>query len=36
MWKPNEEGLNELLNLLSNTKSQDNKKQIEIYNVSPK
>lgn len=34
MWKPNEEGLNELLNLLSNTKSKDNKKQSEIYNVS--
>jgi hypothetical protein len=36
MWKPNEEGLNELLNLFSNSKSQDNKKQSEIYNVSLK
>jgi hypothetical protein len=33
MWKPNEDGLKELLNLFSNTKSQDNKKQSEIYNV---
>jgi hypothetical protein len=34
MWKPNEEGLQELLKLFQDCKSQDNKKQSEIFNVS--
>jgi hypothetical protein len=33
MWKPNEEGLGELIKLFKEFKSQDNKVQIEIYQV---
>jgi hypothetical protein len=34
MWKPSDEGLNELINLLKESKSKDNKKQSEIFNVN--
>jgi hypothetical protein len=33
MWKPNEEGLDELVKLFKEFKSQDNKIQVEIYHV---
>jgi hypothetical protein len=33
MWNPNEEGIGELVKLFKEFKSQDNKIQIEIYQV---
>lgn len=33
MWNPKPEGLNELLNLFSLSKSIDNQKQKEVYYV---
>lgn len=34
MWKPNENGVNELISLFQDCNTPDNNKQIEIYNVS--
>lgn len=36
MWKPNENGVNELISLFQDCNSPDNNKQIEIYNVNIK
>lgn len=33
MWKPNENGVNELISLFQDCNSPDNNKQNEIYNV---
>lgn len=33
MWNPKSEGLNELLNLFSISKGNDNQKQKEVYYV---
>jgi hypothetical protein len=33
-WEPNIKGVHELLNLLKDTTSKDNKRQSEIYEVS--
>ena len=33
MWKPNDEGLKELINLFRDCNNNDNLKQKEIFNV---
>jgi hypothetical protein len=33
MWKPNDEGLKELINLFKDYNSNDNVKQKQIFNV---
>ncbi len=35
MWKPNDKGLHELLNLFKDSNSNDNRKQSQIYTVRP-
>ena len=34
MWKPNQEGVNELIRLFQDCNSSDNRIQTEIYNVN--